>query len=80
MNSVGQDLANLFSLRKDFTIIALTGQQGSRYQDIGEQLSKGFSSKEYEDPESFDLRLNSYKKYKIIYRFAQENFTKYTLH
>jgi deoxycytidylate deaminase len=79
MSSVGQDLTNLFSLRKDFTIIALTGQHGSRYQDIGEQLSKGFSEKEYEDPDSFDLRLNSYKKYKIIYRFAQENFTKYTL-
>jgi deoxycytidylate deaminase len=74
----GTDLSELYSLRKDFTIIGLTGRNGSGLNRVAELMSTPFDEKNFQDPNQFDLGLNSYKKYKIIYNFAKENFVPYT--
>ncbi|MBO9199424.1 MULTISPECIES: hypothetical protein [Niastella] len=75
----GIDLSPIYTLRSNFTIIGLTGRTGSGYVDIAMQLTKGFNKKDYPNPDSFDLSHNSYKKYKIAYNYATENFKKFTL-
>src|SRR5690349_9986734 len=75
----GLDLSPIYQLRSNFTIIGLTGRTGSGYSDIANQLTKGFNKEIYPDPDSFDLNHNSYKKYKIVYNYAAENFKKFTL-
>lgn len=81
------DLSHIYNLRNDFTIIGLTGQIGSGCSEVAEQFVKGFGDgKDYENP--FDIGLNetkdsfkhnSYRKYRIIYDYAKENFKGYTL-
>ena len=75
----GVDLSMLYKLRKDFTIIALTGRTGSGATTISNQISKGFLDEYYINPEEFELSNNSYRKYRIVHRFAKENFTPYLL-
>lgn len=75
----GTDLSPLFSQRKDFTIIALTGRNGSGYHRVAQLLELGFTPEEYPDPSNFRNDNNSYKKYRIIYNYAKENFISYTL-
>jgi dCMP deaminase len=75
----GIDLSPIYTLRSNFTIIGLTGRTGSGYADIAKQLTKGFNKEDYPAPNSFDLSHNSYKKYKIAYNYASENFKKFTL-
>ncbi len=77
----GTDLSILYSLRKDFTIIAVTGRTGSGCTTIASQLTKAFDETDYSNPEAshFDLNHNSYRKYKIIYKYAKENFRPFTL-
>ncbi len=71
----GNDLSKIFSLRESFTIIALTGRNGSGYNEIAQQLSKGFNDGKYQKPDLFDLRNNSYKKYRIIYKYIEKNYS-----
>jgi dCMP deaminase len=77
--SKGTDLSQLYNLRSDFTIIGLTGRNASGYQEVGVQLSKGFVNDDYPHPQDFDLSSNSFKKYRIIHKYASINFPKYTL-
>lgn len=77
----GTDLSHLYSLRRNFTVIAMTGRTGSGCTQIANQISQGFIESEYPKPNDpkFDLNNHSYKKYQIIYKFAKENFGPYTL-
>ena len=75
----GTDLSPLFSQRRDFTVIALTGRNGSGYHKVANLLEKGFVADEYPAPENFLQENNSYRKYRIIYNYAKENFIPFTL-
>jgi deoxycytidylate deaminase len=77
----GSDLSELYNLRSNFTVIALTGRSGSGCSTIAKQINRGFSKADYPDPKEkdFDLKHNSYRKYEIVYRFAEKNFTPYLL-
>ena len=58
------DLSFLYSLRQDFTVIALTGRTGSGCTTIAKQLKKGFNNTDFPNPvsEEFDLNKNTFKK------------------
>ncbi|MDP1844214.1 MAG: hypothetical protein Q8K64_12395 [Sediminibacterium sp.] len=77
----GLDLSSIYQLRSDFNIIAITGRTCSGCTTIAKQLTKGFGSGE--DYPSFlefqPIKHNSYRKYRIIYNYAKENFKPYTL-
>lgn len=75
----GTDLSPLFNLRKNFTVIALTGRSQSGYHKIGKLLETGFVDANYPDPKNFSLENNSYKKYKILFKYAKENFKPFIL-
>lgn len=75
----GIDLSNLYHLRKNFTIIAVTGRTASGSSTIAKQLAKGFDVDDFPDPSSFKLNHNSYRKYKIVYNFAKVNFKSFQL-
>lgn len=83
--SRGIDLSHIYSLRNNFTIIGLTGQIGSGCSEVAEQLAKGFNNADFEtpravgvDPESSEFKHNSYRKYRIVYNYAKENFKSYS--
>jgi len=72
----GTDLTILYNLREDFTIIAITGRIGSGCGIIAKQLEKGFNDGEnFPDSAKFPPDHNSYRKYRIIYNYAKQNFT-----
>lgn len=75
----GIDISVLYSLRNDFTIIALTGRTGSGCSAVAAQISKGFVDLNYPNPSKFDLTNNTYRKYEIIHKFAKQNFKNYEL-
>jgi len=72
------NLDQLYSLRNTFSIIALTGRTGSGCSTIAEILEKGFDDAVYPSPDLFSSHHNSYRKYKIVYNYAKENFRPYT--
>lgn len=72
------NLDQLYSLRNTFSIIALTGRTGSGCSTIAEILEKGFDDAVYPSPDLFNSHHNSYRKYKIVYNYAKENFRPYT--
>lgn len=73
------DISKIYSLRKNFTVIAVTGRTGSGCTEVTEALSKGY----YQDPELYPLPNtkeydhNSQRKYRIIHEFAINNFSPY---
>lgn len=81
------DLSHIYKLRNDFTIVGLTGQIGSGCSEVADQLVKGFNEgKDFEDPFiiGFEKSMNgfthnSYRKYRIIYNYAEVNFKNYSL-
>jgi deoxycytidylate deaminase len=83
----GIDLSHIYNLRNKFTIIGLTGQIGSGCSEVAEQLERGFRYSDFEDPlevgidrtdPALPIRHNSYRKYRIVYKYAKENFKGYT--
>lgn len=74
------DISKLYTLRKKYTIIAITGRTGSGCTEVTEYLKNGFVNDEnlYPMPSdsffSSDLNHNSYRKYKIIYNYALQNY------
>lgn len=81
------DLSHIYSLRNNFTVIGLTGQIGSGCSEVADQLSKGFNYNDFInpieaglDPDSFELKHNSYRKYRIVYNWAsyKDNFKGYS--
>lgn len=75
----GTDLSPLFDQRHNFTIIALTGRNGSGYHRIATLLENGFNPPDYPEPIDFPIINNSYKKYRIVYNYAKENFIPFKL-
>jgi deoxycytidylate deaminase len=74
------DLSGIYKLRTDFTIIGITGRTGTGCTEVAEKLSKGFNKgSEYPNPKKYEHAHDAYKKYKIVYRFAKENFTPFIL-
>ena len=83
--SKGIDLSHIYNLRNNFTIIGLTGQIGSGCSDVAEQLSKGFNNRDFQqlhevgiNPETSEIKHNSYRKYRIVYNYAKDNFKGYS--
>ncbi len=84
--SKGTDLSHIYNLRNKFTIIGLTGQIGSGCSEVAEQLSRGFNNKDFEtlrevggiDVKTSEIKHNSYRKYRIVYNYAKDNFKGYT--
>src|SRR5690349_6341246 len=84
------DLSHIYNLRNNFTVIGLTGQIGSGCSEVAEQLHRGFKYGDFEDPlevgldrnaldqNIFELKHNSYRKYRIVYRYAIDNFKSYS--
>lgn len=76
--NTGTDLSNLYSLRKNFSIIALTGRTASGSYTIAEQIERGFGESYFPKPlESKELTNKSFRKYKIIYNFGAVNIKPY---
>jgi deoxycytidylate deaminase len=73
------DLSYIYSLRQKFSIIGLTGRTGSGCTTIANQLKKGFNNVDFPAPLDFDLNNNSFRKYKIIYNYATQNFKSYEI-
>jgi deoxycytidylate deaminase len=71
------NLEEIYALRKNFTIIGITGRTGSGCKEITEALKEGFS-KNYPTPDEFE-RNNSYRKYRIVYDYAIRNFEAFTI-
>lgn len=71
------DLNELYSNRTNFTVIGLTGRNGSGYDVIAEALTKSFDELKLPNPSSFSFEHNSYKKYRILYDFVKVNYTKF---
>lgn len=74
------DISKLYTLRKKYTIIAITGRTGSGCTEVTDYLKNGFVEDEnlYPKPSdpffSSDVNHNSFRKYKIIYEYASQNF------
>ena len=70
------DLSNIYSLRQKFTIIAITGRTGSGCTEVAQRLVKGFENNEeiFPNPDEFEINHNTYRKYRIVYKYAIENF------
>jgi dCMP deaminase len=68
----------LYELRHEFMIIGLTGRTGAGCTKTAEILSKSFADNEFEEPQT-DLLHNNQRKYKIIYKFAKENYKKFVV-
>ncbi|MHB1105175.1 MAG: hypothetical protein ACYCZ2_02330 [Lutibacter sp.] len=81
----GINLNNIYKLRKDFTIIGLTGQTGSGCSEVSSQLVKGFGDgSDFENPKriytehSSKFIHNDFRKHRIVYNYAEENFDPFT--
>ncbi|HLN94434.1 MAG TPA: hypothetical protein VK183_02275 [Flavobacterium sp.] len=74
------NIDKIYDLRKKFTIIALTGRKGSGCGTVAELLRQGFSDDNgvFRHPNPAASH-NSYRKYRIVYNYAKENFGPHTL-
>ena len=73
------DLSSIYNLRSNFVVIGITGRTGSGCSEVASLLSKGFDANLFPAPETFPLMHNSYRKYRILYKYAKENFKPFTL-
>jgi len=74
---MGTKLDQLYSLRKNFTIIGLTGRTGSGCSDLAEILSQSFESIEsVRKPNDLDLSVFQ-RKYQIVYNYTSQNWKSY---
>ena len=83
----GQDLSHIYSLRSNFSIIALTGRTCSGVSTVASLLESGFDDgSSFPDPFSYGydndkktFTHNAYRKYRIIYEYSKVNFEPYIL-
>ncbi|MFT3793767.1 hypothetical protein [Flavobacterium sp.] len=73
------NIDKIYELRKNFTIIALTGRTGSGCTEVSNRLKEGFSldNSIFKHPDTTSISHNSYRKYRIVYNYAKENFKKH---
>lgn len=80
------DLTHIYDLRNNFTIIGLTGQVGSGCSEVADQLLRGFNISDFKslrevggvDDKTSEIKHNSYRKYRIVYNYAKDNFKSYS--
>jgi dCMP deaminase len=83
MKSNGIDLAPIYQLRNNFTLIGLTGQTGSGCSEVARQLVRGFGTgADFDNPSvlgrtAMGYLHNAYRKHRIIYDYASQNFKPY---
>src|SRR5260221_2808587 len=83
MAKQGIDLSHIYNLRDEFTVIGLTGQTGSGCKEVADLLAKGFGDgKDFENPSThgrtpMGYSHNSYRKHRIVYEYAKQNFKPY---
>ena len=72
-------LDQLYSLRKNFTIIGLTGRTGSGCSDLADLLSIGFNENRLiRKPDELSTSVFQ-RKYQIVYNYAEKNWKKYNI-
>jgi deoxycytidylate deaminase len=72
-------LDQLYSLRKNFTIIGLTGRTGSGCSDLANLLSKKFNdNKLIRKPNSLETSIFQ-RKYQIVYNYTEQNWKQYNV-
>lgn len=78
------NLDSLYRLRSNFIIIGLTGKTNSGCSTVTNQLVKGFNNGEnFTNPREIyassggQFTRNAYRKHRIIYNFAADNFKPY---
>lgn len=70
-------LDQLYSLRKNFTIIGLTGRTGSGCSELADIMSSKFEDlKNIRNPEQIDDSIFQ-KKYSITYKYTNQNWKEY---
>lgn len=67
-------IEKIFSERKEFIIIGLTGRTGSGCTTVADLLSKSFEELSPPPPKESDDINNEDRKYKIVYDYASENW------
>lgn len=73
-------LDKLYSLRKSFTIIGLTGRLGSGCSKVAKKLSSSsFSDLSVRTPSAFHRHTDFSRKYRICYDYTKENWRPYTI-
>ena len=82
---VGVGLDHIYN-RSEFTVIGLTGKTGSGCTEVANQLAEGFGNgSNFENPkEIFQLFGkkpidNSFRKHRIVYQYAEENFKPFSI-
>ncbi|CAM4275708.1 hypothetical protein [Flavobacterium terrigena] len=72
-------LDQLYSLRKNFTIIGITGRTGSGCSDLAEVLSENFEKiQSIRKPEDIEQSVFQ-RKYQITYNYTKENWKQYQI-
>ena len=70
-------LEQLYSLRKNFTIIGLTGRTGSGCSELANVMSSSFSNAvNIRNPKDIEETVFQ-RKYKIVYNYTELNWKKY---
>lgn len=79
MKNMKTKLDQLYSLRRNFTIIGLTGRTGSGCSEIAEILSRNFEKIEnIRNPDNIEESVFQ-KKYEIVYNFTKKNWKEYKI-
>ena len=69
----------LFSERKDFIIIGLTGRTGSGCTTVAKLLSQTFEELSPPNPKYNDFNNNEERKYQIVYNFAKQQWKNFKI-
>jgi len=69
----------LYSERKDFIIIGLTGRTGSGCSTVAKLLNMSFANFAPPKPKENDFKNNEERKYQTLYRYARSNWEYFTI-
>lgn len=79
-NKSPKDAINmLYSERKDFIIIGLTGRTGAGCSTVASLLAKDFEKLNPPKPKEYGFDNNEERKYRVVYKYAQVNWRKFII-
>lgn len=79
-NKSPKDAINmLYSERKDFIIIGLTGRTGAGCSTVASLLAKDFEKLNPPKPKEYGFDNNEERKYRVVYEYAQVNWRKFII-